>query len=174
VAINIVNGNVLDARAEGIILTIDGAGRGMEGNTARAFARRWKDTWRKVEHEIPYPLGLGKVFNFALSSPAGHFMLILVASTLNHKKTVSEGLRKGIVRTAIEASIKLATLKKTEHLATSLMKGGWRLPALSAFMAMSDGYELAASRGHRVSLDIYIQDQDEFETILALAGSLGW
>ena len=42
-SLKISRGNVLDAKADAIILTIDGAANGMEGNIARAFARKWPD-----------------------------------------------------------------------------------------------------------------------------------
>ncbi len=54
----LVYGDVFDAVADGLLLTIDGAKKGMEGNVARAYARRWPDAFEEIEYEIPYPLPL--------------------------------------------------------------------------------------------------------------------
>ena len=73
----------------------------MEGNIAHAFARKWPDVWREIEDEIPYPLGMGEVFDYK-SSSEGSFRLILIASTLTHKDTAAEPVKRSIVRTTFE------------------------------------------------------------------------
>lgn len=62
-SIDIFQGNVLDAKADAIILSIDGSARGMEGNLCRQFASRWSDVWQEVQNEIRYTIPLGKVFD---------------------------------------------------------------------------------------------------------------
>ena len=53
---SVVNRNILDSSAEAIILTIDGAKKGMEGNIARAFAKKYPNAWELLEYEITYPI----------------------------------------------------------------------------------------------------------------------
>jgi hypothetical protein len=38
--LTIIKGNVLDAQADAILMTIDGSARGMEGNICMQFQRR--------------------------------------------------------------------------------------------------------------------------------------
>jgi hypothetical protein len=52
VVLRVLHGNVLDAIADALILTIDGAKKGMEGNIARAFARKWPEIWHELEDEM--------------------------------------------------------------------------------------------------------------------------
>lgn len=171
--LRIIQGNVLDARSDALIITIDGAKKGMEGNIARGFARRWPELWGEVEAEIPYPLPLGEVFEYEPASE-GPFNLILIAATLNHKDTLSESEKKGIVRTALCNSITTAAVYGIKSIATTIMTGGWRLSQQSAFLAMTDGYEMASQAGSVIALDIYILDTNQHETILSIAQSMGW
>lgn len=48
-AMEILRGSLLDAPDDAIILTIDGAAKGMEGNIARAFTRKYPDVWEELE-----------------------------------------------------------------------------------------------------------------------------
>lgn len=171
--LRILQGNVLDAKADSIILTIDGAAKGMEGNIARAFARRWPDVWVEVENEIIYPLPLGEVYEVEPSAESP-FQLILIASTLNHKDTLSEVNKKSVVRTALEASVNIANRFNLRTIASGIMVGGWRLSQTSAFVAMTEGYEATLKNDGDVDLDIYVLDQGHYETIQNLARGLGW
>ena len=63
-------GNVLDAQAEALLLTVDGVAlnkpdpakpiRGgreiLGGNIANQFARRWPEDWEDLQLEIPFPI----------------------------------------------------------------------------------------------------------------------
>jgi len=171
-SLRIFNGNVLDAKADAIILTVDGSAKGMEGNIARAFARRWPESWSELEDEIPYPLPLGEVFDYAPSSECA-FRLILIASTLHHKDAFTGAFKKGVVKTALENAISLASGYGIKTIATALMSGGWRLSRSSAFMAMVEGYAAILQKGKDTSIDIYIQDNQHYESIKSLAHSIG-
>jgi O-acetyl-ADP-ribose deacetylase (regulator of RNase III) len=171
--LRVLQGNVLDAQSDAIVLTIDGAGKGMEGNVARAFARRWPETWEELEEEIPYPLPLGEVFDYepVLECPFRH---ILIASTLNHKDTLSESAKKGIVRTALDNVINAATNCGIKTIATVIMSGGWRLSQPSAFLAMTEGYEMTLQSCKDIAIDIYIMDQKQYEIIQSIARGMGY
>ena len=96
--LSVIHGNVLDANAGGLIITIDGSQRGMEGNIARIFAQKWPEVWEEIEDEVPYPLPLGDVYDYKPSSKIP-FQLLLIASTLHHRDTLSETAKKSIIRT---------------------------------------------------------------------------
>ena len=171
--IRIIEGNVLDAKADALIMTIDGAKKGMEGNIARAFARKWPEIWHEIEDEIPYPLPLGEVFDYEPSSECP-FRILLIASTLNHRDTLTESAKKGIVRTALDNAITAASGYGIKTIATAIMTGGWRLSQQSAFLAMTEGYEMALQTGKDIDVDIYIMDQNQYETIQSIARSMGY
>lgn len=171
--LRVVQGNVLDAKADALIITIDGAKKGMEGNIARAFARRWPEIWNEIEEEIPYPLPLGDVFEYepAAESP---FRLILIAATLNHRDSLTESEKKGIVRTAFDNAITAAAGYGIKSIATAIMTGGWRLSQQSAFLAMTEGREMASQAGRDIAVDICIMDPNQYEIIQSMARGMGW
>ena len=55
-AFELVTGDILDAKTDALLLTIDGTRRGMEGNIARQFARRWPDDWEDMQRDVRYPV----------------------------------------------------------------------------------------------------------------------
>jgi len=54
----IIKANCLSSQAEALLLTTDGAARGLQGNLARAFARRFPKKWRYIERALRYPIQL--------------------------------------------------------------------------------------------------------------------
>jgi hypothetical protein len=173
VSLKVIKGNVLDAQADALIIAIDGAKKGMEGNIARAFALRWPEIWTEIEDEILYPLPLGDVFDYEPGSDCP-FRLILIASTLNHKDTLTESAKKGIVRTALHNAVTLSAGYGIKSIATAIMTGGWRLSQQSAFLAMTEGYEMILQSGKDIAVDIYIMDREQFETVESIARGMGW
>lgn len=59
-ALELIAGNVLDAKADALLLTIDGTKRGMEGNIARQFVRRWSDDWGDMQRDVRHPIPIGR------------------------------------------------------------------------------------------------------------------
>lgn len=89
-ALELVTGDVLDAKADALLLNIDGAKRGMEGNIARQFARRWTDDWEDMQRDVRYPVPIGRT----VAVPWGGdcpWRLILFASTLHHLDVLDDG-----------------------------------------------------------------------------------
>ncbi len=172
-SINIFQGNVLDAKADAIILNIDGSAKGMEGNLCRQLEARWSDVWSEVQSEISYPIPLGKVFYYEplVDSPFG---LIMLASTLHHKDALSLSVKKGIISSVTEKSLNTAAEYGIKIVASTIMSGGWRLTQEAAFLAMIDGYEKVRQNGIRIDLDVYILDPDQYGRIRMLAQSIGW
>ena len=58
-ATEIRKGNLFTSKAKAIILTVDGAARGMEGNIARAFGRLYPGAWEEFDYDIEYTITLG-------------------------------------------------------------------------------------------------------------------
>lgn len=172
-AMNILQGDVLDAKAEAIILSIDGAAKGLEGNISRQFASRWPETWREIQDEIRQQIPLGKVTEFEPDTECS-FRLVLLASTLHHREVLSDAAKQGIIRDAIERSLKIAAKYSINTVAAPLMIGGWRLTLQSAFLSMVDGYESARQDNINANLDIYILQPSEYEIIQSLASNIGW
>ena len=54
------HGDVLQTGTDALLLTIDGAKPGLEGNIARAFAKRFPDDWEIIEGGVPFPIALGR------------------------------------------------------------------------------------------------------------------
>ena len=139
-ALQILNQDVLDASAEALMLAIDGAARGMEGNVARVFAGRWPERWREIEEEVRYPVPLGRTFEVELENDDDcPFRLVILASTLHHMETLSDGAKLGIVRSAMEEAVRSLARYRLRSLATTAMRGGWRLSLESTFPAMLQG-----------------------------------
>ena len=112
--LEVLHCDVLDAAADALPLAIDGAAHGMEGNVARQFARRWSAAWEEIAAEIRYPLPLGRVFEVELDSGyAGPFRLVILASTFHHRETLTDRMKLGIVRTAMENALRAPALPST-------------------------------------------------------------
>lgn len=143
---HLVLGDVLAAEADALILTIDGAMRGMEGNIARAFARRWPEDWEAVEESVAYPLRVGDAVAVKLDDTDCPFRLILVAATLHHLETLDDGEKCAVVRQAFRRCLELAVRCRAVRVATAVMTGGWRLTPEAAFAAMVAAWRGFASR----------------------------
>lgn len=170
---NLLQGDVLDAKAEAIILTVDGAAKGMDGNLSRQFASRWPDVWQEILDEIHHPIPLGKVMAYEPVAECA-FQLIVLASTLYHREVLTDKVKQGIIREATEKSIEIAAGYGINTIATAVMAGGWRLKLQDAFLSMVDGYESARQNKFDTNLNIYILRPDDFQTIQSLTQAIGW
>lgn len=171
-ALKIQNGSVFDSNAAAIILPLDGAAKGMEGNLCRQFSRKWPRVWKEIENEIRYPIPLGKVFDYEPVTDCP-YRVVLLASTLHHTQVLGEAAKKSIVKSALMEAIRLAADYGAKAVVTGLMKGGWRMSAETAFIAMADGYESAILQ-YTVDLRIHVPESVQFERLRVMAESLGW
>ena len=142
--IQILKGNTLDAQADALILTIDGGRRGMEGNVARAFARRWPEVFEEIDEQIQYPVPLGRTVAARTDSDCP-FRTILFASTLHHLDVLSETQKAAIISSALREAVSLALKHRCRSVATAVMTGGWRLPFEAALDSMLKTLEPYAS-----------------------------
>lgn len=162
--IQIVNGNILDSTDDAIILTIDGAARGMEGNVTRCFARKYSELWEDMEQEISFPLSLGQVQ--AVKIPAGWgcpHRFALMASTLHHKDVLFDEEKMKVIKRALSRALSLATQKGCITVAATMLTGGWRVPLLSAFESMIDVFQRFQSVNTiPLNVTIYVINESEY------------
>jgi len=52
--LKLLHNNVFDVVADALLLTIDGQARGLRGNVAHAFQRRWPDAYEDFESRLRY------------------------------------------------------------------------------------------------------------------------
>lgn len=113
--LRIMHGDVLDAQADALILTIDRASsrKELKGDTASTFARRWPAAWQEVEDMLRLPVPLGTAVDIEPSEDCP-FRLVLLVSILVHPilghtpATLGSQDRKGMVRSALEEAVKFA------------------------------------------------------------------
>ena len=163
--IEIFNKNLFESSDEGIILTIDGAAKGMEGNLARNFARLNPEAWEEIEYDIKYPIPLGtsKVFEIHPDIECKN-KYCFIASTLNHLDTLTEGEKLKVQSSAFRQALSLAESNQISILATAVMVGGWRLEFEVALDNMLKTYLNAFSISSTVpALRIYIMASSEFQ-----------
>lgn len=165
-------GNVLDEDVDGLILTVDGARLGLEGNIARQFARRYPDDWEDVASRVRYPLPLGRAMGIACTLDAP-FKMVVIASTLHHLDVFSDTQKLGIIRSACSEAIAIASRSRLRSLAAAVMRGGWRLGTEEAFGAMVDASgSLAGLRGG-LDLRVVVSSQDEAHVLTEVATRRG-
>lgn len=166
--IRIQLGNVLEAHADALLLTIDGARRGLEGNIARAFARRWPDVFEEVLEQIRYPLPLGRT---AVTRPESEcpFQIILFASTLHHLDVLSDVEKARVTASALREAITLAARHGQRVLATAVMTGGWRLPFNAALETMLSAASVLTRADSTTDLLICVRSESEHASALAIA-----
>jgi O-acetyl-ADP-ribose deacetylase (regulator of RNase III) len=141
-ALEIVTGDVLDLAADALLLTIDGVKRGMEGNIARQFERRWPDDWKDLQRTVRYPVPLGR----AVAVPwHGDFpwRLVLFASTLHHLDVLDDQQKRGVTRSSLFEALQLCDRHRASSLATAVLQGGWRLSPEEALLEMQTAYQAA-------------------------------
>ena len=57
----LLNSDVLTTPADALLITVDGQARGLRGNIARAFIRRWLDAYEDFDSRLEFPISLGSV-----------------------------------------------------------------------------------------------------------------
>lgn len=130
-----VNANVLDVQSDALLLTIDGAKAGMEGNIARQFARRWPEDWADMVRTLRYPIPIGRTVAVPWEGDAP-WKLFLFASTLHHLDVLDDGQKAGVVSQAFIEGLKLCLKHRVSSLSTPILQGGWRLSPEQALSAM--------------------------------------
>ena len=95
--IEIIQGDaVSDAGA--VIVAIDCAQRGMEGNISRAYTRRWSDARMEIEDEIRYPIGLGRTVPTHPENESGVPLVGMLLRSLPSAPWTNSGRPQSFVR----------------------------------------------------------------------------
>lgn len=171
-SIDIIQGDVLSAKADAIILTIDGSRKGLEGNLARAFARRWPDAFMDIEDQIRYPVPLGRTVATHPENECG-FPLVLVASTLHHVDVLSDSEKLAVIRSATREALILAHRHRISRLAATAMTGGWRLDLESALVAMFDVLRPDGSIAQPTTVLLHLLSHGDFVLASEVASRYG-
>ena len=157
--IQVLTGNVLDSNSESLLITIDGTRRGMEGNLARQFERRWPDDWQDMQRSIPYPVPLGHTIalDWDGDSPWSWY---LIASTLHHLQVLSDADKIAIVKRAFLDALNHCQRIRVRSLATSVMRGGWRLSMEEAFHAMIVAWNASQAKHSGLNVKVYVLENE--------------
>jgi O-acetyl-ADP-ribose deacetylase (regulator of RNase III) len=164
--VRILRGNVLDASADALILTMDGVRRGMGGTVAHAFARRWPEAFDEIEDQIAYPVPLGRTVATWPTSECA-FPLVLMAATLHHLGMLPDSQKAGVVASALGEALSLAVQHRRYTIATAVMTGGWRLPLARALGTMLDASQFLAREDAAVLLVIHVLDDEAVARVVA-------
>lgn len=173
--LEIINENILACNADAILLTIDGSKKGMEGNIARAFARKNPDLWEDMEERVIYPIPLGQ----AIAFPVDDFFecdnkIIIIASTLHHLGVLTEEQKLHVIKSALYNALILAIKYRATSVSSAVLSGGWRLTPTLALQAMIEVYSrLSASRFGLPILRICILEKNDFDELTSYFADTG-
>lgn len=142
--IQLINNNIFTGNEQALILTVDGAATGMEGNIARAFSRHYPECWEELSLDIDYPIPLGQSRLYEIDEGGAEdescpYRYVLIASTLHHLDTLDNEQKTQIISRALTSALSLASHKGVKQLATAVLSGG--LPETEALQAMIQAYE---------------------------------
>ncbi len=140
--IEYVTGDVLDCQAEALLLTVDGIKRGMEGNIARQFGKRFPEDWEDMQRALKYPIPLGRAVCVPWDGDIP-WRNILFVSTLHHLGVLEEQEKLRVIRMALTEALSLCARHSVASMATAVLQGGWRLGHQAALQEMKSAYQVA-------------------------------
>jgi len=105
--LKLLHNNVFDVVADALLLTIDGQARGLRGNVAHAFQRRWPDAYEDFESRLRFPLPLGAAVRIDADTDCPWRTLLFV-STLHHLETLDDGARHEVIRRGLRSALDVA------------------------------------------------------------------
>ena len=164
-ALKLLHTDVLDAQADALLLTIDGQARGLRGNIAHAFQRRWPEAYEDFESQLRFPVALGSAVRVDADNDSP-WRTILFVSTLHHLETLDDSSRLEVIRRALASALHLAARTAIRTLATTPMKGGWRLSATEAYRTMHMTWLGSALHRSGGSLLVCCRDDAEYESLV--------
>lgn len=170
--VRILRGNVLDASADALILTMDGVRRGMGRTVAHAFARRWPEAFGEIEDQIAYPVPPGRTVATWPESECP-FPLVLMAATLHHLDVFSDAQKAGVVASVLVEGLRLAVRHRRYTIATAVMTGGWRLRLARALGTMLEASQFLAREDAAVSLAIHVLGDEAVAQARVVAAARG-
>ena len=171
--LHLLHANVLDATADALLLTIDGQGRGLRGNVALAFQRRWPEAYEDFESQLRFPIPLGSAVRIDADTDCP-WRSILFVSTLHHIDTIDDAGRHAIIRKGLESALNCATQTGLHTLATTPMKGGWRLKAPDAYRTMYQAWLGSSLRRSGGLLLVCCLNDNEYQALVNEHRRLQW
>lgn len=96
------------------------------------------------------------------------FQAALFVSTLHHVDTFTDEQKLGILRAALAHALDLAHAARLRRLATTVLKGGWRLGVEQAYATMMPVYDASAFRRRGGRLLVCCRETAEYEALLAV------
>ena len=105
--LKLLHNNVFDVVADALLLTIDGQARGLRGNVAHAFQRRWPEAYEDFESQLRFPVPLGTAVRIDADTDCP-WRTILFVSTLHHLETLDDGARHAVIRRGLRSALDVA------------------------------------------------------------------
>jgi hypothetical protein len=169
IGLSIVDGDLLDARADAILLPIDGAlpvdagpklvERAL-GRIARAFARRYPgcELADEIDAQVSFPIALGAAAAVELPEESP-FRYALVLSVLPHRADqTGDDLVRAAAARALAQALEQCDQLGLATVAAPLLKAGWRVTTEAAMTLMLT--TLASFRPrHPIAVEIRILDE---------------
>jgi hypothetical protein len=158
--------NVLDATADALLLTIDGQARGLRGNVAHAFQRRWPEAYEDFESQLRFPVPLGSAVRIDADTDSP-WRTILFVATLHHLETIDTAGKLAVIHRAQSSALQIAARTGLRTLATAPMKGGWRLQTPEAYRTMHAAWLGSPLHRSGGSLLVCCLDATEYQGLVA-------
>jgi hypothetical protein len=165
--LNVLNSNVLDTPADALLIPIDGQARGLRGNIAHAFMRRWPDAYEDFESHLEFPVPLGSVRRVDEDTDSP-WKTIVFLSTLHHLDTLATDEKLNVIRLALGHAFSKAVSGGLGSYSTAVLKGGWRLPLDLAFRTMIDTYNASQFARQRRTLNVCNLSTAAYERLIAV------
>lgn len=162
--------DILKMKADGLIISIDGASTRLEGSVGGQFAKRWPEMWDEIMGGVNFPVPLGRAVHYAAGTPTP-FQFVFLASILDHSNRAGRQAMAAYMRSSLHRALEIAQSLKLTTLASPLLKGGWRMATSVAFDAMVQVTD--EFRSFDCNFAICARDQDEFEHLSGLALGYG-
>jgi hypothetical protein len=163
--LRLVHTNVLDASADAQLLTLDGQARGLRGNVAHSFQHRWPEAYEDFEAQLRFPIPLGAALRVDAETDCP-WRTILFVSTLHHLETLDDAARHEVIRHGLRSALDLANRTGLRTLATTPMKGGWRLRAPEAYRTMHETWLASPLYRNGGTLLVCCRDRIEYQGIV--------
>jgi len=136
----LLTGNVLDTTTDALLLTIDGTQRGMEGNVARQFAKRYPEDWDLLQRDLKYPVPIGRTVAVPWDGECP-WRYIVFASTLHHFGVLDNQQKLRVIRLALTESLQVCVRRRISSMSSAVLQGGWRINAQAALLEMKTTYQ---------------------------------
>ena len=148
-----LEGNILDATADAIILTIDGSSAKSMGSVAAQMVERLKRDWRTAEEDIEFPIPLGNIKIMTVYEGSVAFRHVFLLSAIDYDEQVTPRQRQEFVQKGLIRALTTAAAMGLKSVACPHMRFGWRVSDAEMAQTMLKTHELCEDNG--ITLTIY-------------------